>query len=47
MMFERAIADWNKLESVTGVSYARERSAALASRALRDAGLAGAAGEGS
>ena len=46
-MFERAIGYWNKLETVTGISYARERSAALASRAIRDTGLAGAAGEGS
>lgn len=33
-MFDRAINYWQKLESATGVSYARERAAASASRAL-------------
>jgi len=38
-MFERAISYWSKLEKVTGVSYARERDAARATRALREGGF--------
>jgi hypothetical protein len=38
-MFNRAIHYWDKLEAVTGVSYARERAAAMATRALRDGGF--------
>src|SRR5262245_9113507 len=40
-MFDRAIAYWNKLETVTGTSYSRERTAAMARRALRDGGYVG------
>jgi hypothetical protein len=39
-MFDRAIGYWNKLERTTGVSYSQERSAALANRALCEAGFA-------
>jgi hypothetical protein len=39
-MFDRAAVYWTKLETATGVSYARERSAVHASRALRDGGFA-------
>jgi tetratricopeptide (TPR) repeat protein len=37
-MFDRAIAYWNKLEALTGVSHARERAAALAIRTIREGG---------
>lgn len=37
-MFDRAMSYWTKLEKSTGVSYARERDAARASRALREGG---------
>jgi hypothetical protein len=43
-MFDRAIGYWDKLEAATGVSYARERAAAMATRALRDSGFAGDGG---
>jgi hypothetical protein len=45
-MFDRAIGYWRKLELATGVSYARERAAVMATRALREGGFTGAAGEG-
>ncbi|MBY0513510.1 MAG: hypothetical protein K2P78_06320 [Gemmataceae bacterium] len=38
-MFDRAIGYWNKLEQLTGVSYARERAAAAAVRAIRQGGF--------
>lgn len=38
-MFDRAMRYWEKLEAATGVSYARERAAAMATRALRDGGF--------
>ncbi len=38
-MFDRAISYWTKLEKATGVSYARERGAAGATRALREGGF--------
>lgn len=44
-MFERAMSYWTKLEKTTGVSYARERDAARASRALREGGFTKAAEE--
>jgi hypothetical protein len=44
-MFDRAMRYWDKLEAATGVSYARERAAAMATRALRDGGFAASAGE--
>lgn len=44
-MFDRAMHYWDKLEAATGVSYARERSAAMATRALRDGGFTAPAGE--
>ncbi len=40
-MFERALHYWNKLENLTGISYARERSATMATRAMRDGGFSG------
>ena len=40
-LFDRAVNYWNKLETATGVSYARERDAAMASRTIYEAGLAG------
>ena len=46
-MIDRAIGYWNKLEAATGVSYARERTDALALRALHEGGYAGASGDGS
>ncbi|MDB5313199.1 MAG: hypothetical protein JWO38_7401 [Gemmataceae bacterium] len=45
-MLDRAINYWRRLEAATGVSYARERAAVLATRALREGGFTGAAGEG-
>jgi hypothetical protein len=45
-MIDRAIGYWNKLEAATGVSYARQRTDALALRALREGGYAGASGDG-
>ncbi|HEX4608302.1 MAG TPA: hypothetical protein VH092_08860 [Urbifossiella sp.] len=39
-MFDRAVAYWNKLEAATGVAHARERTAVMAKRALRDGGFA-------
>jgi hypothetical protein len=44
-MFDRAVAYWNKLEAVTGVSRARERTAVLAGRALHDGGFAAASNQ--
>jgi hypothetical protein len=38
-MLDRAVGYWKKLEAATGVSYARERTAAMARRALRDGGF--------
>ncbi|MCI0702207.1 MAG: hypothetical protein L0241_14080 [Planctomycetia bacterium] len=40
-MFQRALDYWGKLETATGTSYSRERTAALARRALRESGFAG------
>jgi hypothetical protein len=40
-MFDRAVSYLHKLEALTGVSYARERSAVMATRALKDGGFAG------
>ena len=40
-MSDRAIEYWNKLEAATAVSYSRERTAVLATRALRDGKYAG------
>jgi hypothetical protein len=37
-MFDRAIGYWSKLEKATGVSYAKERDAVRANRALREGG---------
>jgi hypothetical protein len=45
-MFDRAIGYWNELEAATGVSYARERAAFMATRALREGGYAGTADGG-
>jgi hypothetical protein len=45
-LFERALRYWDRLEAATGVSYARERSAAMATKSLRDGGFAGAADDG-
>lgn len=45
-MFDRALHYWNKLEKLTGVSYARERAATMATRALREGGFIGTAGDG-
>jgi len=42
-MFDRAMSYWAKLEKATGVSYARERDAARATRALREGGFTKAA----
>jgi hypothetical protein len=44
-MFDRAMNYWGKLEAATGVSYARERAAAMATRALRAGGFAASAGD--
>jgi hypothetical protein len=44
-MFDRAMKYWEKLEAATGVSYARERAAAMATRALRAGGFTAAAGD--
>jgi len=44
-MFDRAMHYWNSLEKLTGVSYARERTGTMATRALRDGGFSGT-GEG-
>ena len=41
-MFDRAVAYWTKLEAATGVCRTRERTSALAERALRDGGYAAA-----
>lgn len=38
-MSDRAIGYWIKLETVTGVSYAQERAAVMATRALREGGF--------
>jgi hypothetical protein len=35
-MFDRALAYWNKLEATTGVSYARERAAAQATKTIHE-----------
>jgi hypothetical protein len=40
-MFDRAVAYWQKLEALTGVSYARERTALMATRALKEGGFPG------
>jgi hypothetical protein len=45
-MIDRAIHYWNKLEAATGVSYSRNRTDAMALRALHEGGYAGASGEG-
>jgi hypothetical protein len=45
-MFDRAVAYWDKLEAATGVCRARERTAVLATRALREGGFAVAADGG-
>lgn len=42
-MFDRAVAYWTKLETTTGASHARERTAVLAERALREVVCAGPA----
>ncbi|QJX00411.1 tetratricopeptide repeat protein [Frigoriglobus tundricola] len=44
-MIDRAIGYWHKLEAATGVSYSRQRTDALALRALREGGYAGASGD--
>ncbi|HVK17782.1 MAG TPA: FHA domain-containing protein [Fimbriiglobus sp.] len=44
-MFDRAMRYWDKLEATTGVSYARERASAMATRALRDGGFAAPASD--
>ncbi len=44
-MMDRALGYWNKLETATGTSYHRERANAMARRALREGGFAGAAGD--
>ena len=41
-MIDRAIHYWNKLEAATGVSYSRQRTDALALRALHEGGYASA-----
>jgi hypothetical protein len=46
-LFDRAIRYWDRLEAATGVSYARERAAAMATKTLREGGFTGAAGDGS
>ena len=38
-MFDRAMTYWTKLEKATGVSYAKERDEARATRALREGGF--------
>ena len=40
-MFDRAVNYWSKLETASGISYARERNSAMAQRTLRESGLAG------
>jgi len=45
-LFDRALRYWDRLEAATGVSYARERAAAMATKSLRDGGFAGAADDG-
>ena len=45
-MFDRSMHYWNKLEKLTGVSYARERAATMATRALREGGFSNTSGEG-
>jgi hypothetical protein len=42
-MFDRAMTYWTRLEKATGVSYAKERHEARATRALREAGFTKAA----
>jgi hypothetical protein len=44
-MFNRAVEYWQKLESATGVSYARERAAAMANRALVQGGFSRSVGD--
>jgi hypothetical protein len=44
-MFDRAVAYWTKLEAATGVSCSRQRSNALALRAIHERRAAGATGE--
>jgi hypothetical protein len=41
-MIDRAISYWSKLEAATGISYSRQKTDALAIRALREGGYAGA-----
>jgi hypothetical protein len=38
-MFDRALRYWARLEAATGVSYARERASAMASKTLREGGF--------
>jgi hypothetical protein len=38
-MFDRAVSYWTKLEKATGVNYAREKAATMASRTLAEAGF--------
>ncbi len=46
-MIDRAIHYWHKLEAATGVSTSRQRTDALALRALHEGGYAGASGDAS
>ena len=45
-MLDRALRYWDRLEAATGVSYARERAAAMAAKTLREGGFPGSAGDG-
>jgi hypothetical protein len=46
-MFDRAISYWNKLERATGINYAREKAATMASRTLVESGFAKISGDDS
>jgi tetratricopeptide (TPR) repeat protein len=46
-MIDRAVHYWHKLEAATGESTSRQRTNALALRALYEGGFAGASGDGS
>jgi hypothetical protein len=46
-MFDRAMNYWNKLERATGINYAREKAATMASRTLVESGFAKISGDDS
>ena len=45
-MIDRAVGYWHKLEAATGTSYSRQRTDALALRALHEGGYTNASGDG-